>query len=200
MRYALLLMLAAVPGTANATAYPSLSCAFTEPFINFSVWPGAASLNTPESTTLATSLSLSGTELEPVIAATIAGTPVRLEIENVPGGDGMSDFESPLTGHLRGRSGGAQSGACVRFPDGTAPRPVIGVGSTDQLMVRVSGSARARTVGSIHSRGRFWAFPEPMVRGWARGAFEEVPAGESGRITVRIGWVNARFLGRVGAR
>jgi hypothetical protein len=188
-------------GAANATAMPSFSCVFTEPFIGIDVWPGGMRVATPERAQAVKAATLGGTAREPVVSTTVAGEKTTLAIRDKPGSDGMSDHLRPLTGLLtRGANAMPQPGACLRFPDGTTPRPVTGVGVADHLMVRASGNVRAAKVGELGSRGMFWAFPEPLVAGWARGAIERLPEGGTGQSRVVIGWVNARFLGTVAAR
>jgi hypothetical protein len=203
MRYtALLASLIFLGGsTAHATAYPSLSCVFTEPFVGVEVWPGGASLITPEATRVATARKLGGTTLEPAVTLTVDRKKIALRIQNIPGSDGMSDFERPLTGYLTGYlMATPQTGACLRYPDGTTPRPVTGVAATKRLIIRDRALPSARVVGQLGPRARFWAFPEPVVRGWTRGAFEKIPVSSSGKITTAIGWVRAAHLGRPGGR
>lgn len=195
------LALFATGSAAGATAYPSLSCVFTEPFVAVDVWPGGARLITPEATRLATARVLGGTMIAPTVTLTIDGKAVALRIENTPGSDGMSDFVRPLTGYLTGYLlATPQQGACLRYPDGTTPRPVIGVAATSRLNVRDRASPKSRVVGQMEPRGRFWAFPESTVSGWARGAFEKVPLEGTGKIVTAIGWVRVVNLGRPGAR
>lgn len=203
MRYKMLLVPFVLVGSssAGATAYPSLSCVFTEPFVGIEIWPGGASLITPEATRVATARKLAGTALEPTVTATIDGKKIGLVIENSPGSDGMSDFERPLTGYLTGYLLAApQMGACLRYPDGTTPRPVIGIAGINRLTVRNRPLPNARVVGHLGAGTRFWAFPEAAVRGWARGAFQKMPVTTTGKITTAIGWVAAANLGRPGGR
>lgn len=179
---------------AEATAIPSLSCTFTEPFISIDTFPGGLRWDGPERRAIAKSVSLAGSEREPVISGKLGPDRVRLSIKNRSGSDGMSDFSFPLTGLVQTNGARAFKGGCLRFPDGTTPRPVT-VAGNDKLNVRRSASASAAVVGRLGAGSRFWAFPEPLVRGWARGAFARYPAEDAGRVTVTYGWVNARYLG-----
>ena len=191
----ILFAVALLPFSASATAFPSLSCVFTEPFVGIDVWPGGARAITPEKTLLLRNRKLGGSALEPTVQGTIAGMPAQLAIINKPGSDGMSDFERPLTGTLTGwPSTATLQGACLRYPDGTTPRDVIGIAPTSKLIVRSTSAGAGSIVGRIGPRGRFWAYPDPLVKGRARGAFERLPTGGTGSIVVAEGWVHARFL------
>jgi uncharacterized membrane protein len=200
MRFAVVMFLLAAPNLASATAYPSVACVFTEPFVSVAVWPGGASLIEPERTTAATTRTLGGTAGTPVISAIFGGTPMTLAVTEDPGSDGMSDHDYPWRGELNGYRSPNHSGGCLRYPDGTTPRPVTGVAPQRRLAVRALASPNARVVGKLGFRSHFWAFPEPAVRGWVRGAFEKMPVEETGQVTFAEGWVHARHLGRPGSR
>lgn len=182
--------------SAQATAIPSLSCTFTEPFIGIDTFPGGMLWDRPGSRTIAKTTTLGGTVREPVVSGQLGTDQVRLSIKVRPGSDGMSDFIFPLTGLIRINGAPPYEGGCLRFPAGTTPRSVKVVGD-DKLNVRKAGSARAEVVGRLGASSWFWAFPEPLVRGWARGAFARYPGSDSGKVTIGYGWVNARYLGQM---
>ena len=196
MRVFAVLMLSFAPTIAGATAFPSISCVFTEPFATIDVWNGGMRIITPEGAIPVTDRTLSGSNLEPIVRATIAGQAASLAITKLQGSDGMSDFKRPLTGVLTGWPQAiSQNGACLRYRNGAAPRPVAGLAQDRHLNVRARPSMSSKIVGSVTSSGRFWAYPEPAVGGWVRGGFEVIPKGESGMITVSEGWVSVRYLG-----
>ena len=144
-------------------------------------------------------IAVTGTNLEPILSGKLGSDGIRLTITNRQGSDGMSDFVSPLSGSLSRLNGSGvarpnQTGACTKLPDGTSPRPVIGVTAEAPLNVRGRGNRQARIVGTLPPNASFWAYPEDPVRGWVRGAFIKFPA-ERGPIRVVEGWVSARYLG-----
>lgn len=189
-----------IPNIASATAFPSISCVFTEPFIGIEVWNSGTRVITPEGLFPVSQRILGGTRLEPTITAKVNGMDLKLSVINDVGSDGMSEFARPLTGELMGwpPMPTALTGACLRYPDGTTPRPVIGISNNGKLNVRARANASSRLLGQLRPRSRFWAFPESAQNGWVRGAFERIPSGESGMITVGEGWVRARYLGLAG--
>ena len=196
MRVFAILILNFVPTLAEATAFPSVSCDFTEPFLTIDVWNGGMRVITPEGAITVADRTLSGSNLAPIVHANINGKAATLAITHVQAGDGMSDFQSPFKGVLTGWPlATPQYGACLRYRDGAVPRPVAGVMQNSRLNVRTQPRVSSRIIGSVNSSGRFWAYPEPVFRGWVRGGFEVIPKGESGMITVSEGWVNARYLG-----
>jgi uncharacterized membrane protein len=181
----------------HASAMPSYSCTFTEPFITLESYPGGARFNTPDAqgTVLSPSLDASGavTQISGIMPD---GKTFILRITKEVSGDGMSDMMRPYKGVVTGSYVSAPlRGACLRFPDGTSPRPVKGVLSDDVLNVRSRPTARAKIVGGVASGGTLWAFPEDLVRGWARVAAPAFPKGGAGMVGIVQGWANAKFLG-----
>lgn len=187
---------------ASATALPSYSCVFTEPFISVDVYPGGIRYATPEGASVIADVNFtmpSGvTKLGGMLPS---GKAFVLDITKGSASDGMSDMMRPFTGKLSGPAvSRVVQGACLKFPDGTTPRPVKGVSSNDVLNVRTKPTVRSAIVNRLNSRGFVWAFPDNMVGNWARVATAKMPAGESGNVTVVTGWVNARFLGLPSSR
>ena len=181
---------------ATATALPSISCVFTEPFIAISVFPGGLAVARPDQQDLSVDPRLAGTAKEPTFHFDLGGHRGKLQVLARPGSDGMSDFQMPLTGLLSGLDSlQDQQGACLRFPDGTSPTRVRVARPDSRLNVRSAGNRRAPILGQIGSRGWFWAYPEQVRNGWVRGAFARYPDGERGEVAVVEGWVHSRYLG-----
>lgn len=187
----------AIATMAHATAMPSYSCVFTEPFIGMDSFPGGVRYQTPETSENAKRVALTGSTAKPVVSGTLgSGKSFSLLIVKKPGSDGMSDFVRPYTGQLSGLAiGQPLEGACLKYPDGTTPRRVIGVVDTDKLNVRSKPAKGASVVARVGPGGSVWAFPQTTRNGWARVAVAKYPAGEDGNVTVVTGWVRTKFLG-----
>jgi uncharacterized membrane protein len=191
------LLLIASCANAYASARPSYACVFTEPFISISSFPSGMHY---ESFGTAIPVTQSTFSIKDGVV-TFTGTlkdkkTFMLMISKEPGSDGMSDFSFPYAGKLSGAASGlALSGGCIKFPDGTTPRAVKNVADNDRLNVRQKPNSKAKIVNSIPPRGLAWAYPDKLVKGWARVSTARYPKNESGDITVIDGWVNAKFLG-----
>lgn len=189
------------PTLAHATPWPSLSCFFTEPFVDIHVWPNAMQAN-HERREAVTGLSISGTAREPIIQAQIASVATTLTIKNDSGSDGMSDLEYPLEGKMTGwmMGTGTLNGGCVRFADGAVPYAVVGLSDTDKLTVRGAPSRTSRALGYINARTLVWVMPGRARNGWMQVSYRFATRAEAGPITIRHGWVRARYLLAVSAR
>ncbi len=126
------------------------------------------------------------------------GSAFTLKISKGEGSDGMSEFDYPYVGKLVGSA--SVMGGCVRMPEGTQLRRVVGVAANDQLNLRSQPHASAKILGAAYAKGFVWAKPGVLKKGWARVAVVLRPKNEQGSITAVEGWVNARFLGTVEGR
>jgi uncharacterized protein YgiM (DUF1202 family) len=182
---------------AQATAMPSYSCVFTEPFISVDSFPGGVRYETPEGAQPVAAAILGGSPAKPVLDGKIGGSKsFSLAIVKKPGSDGMSSLMRPYTGTLSGSAvGNALEGACLKYPDGTTPRQVTGVIETDTLNVRTKPSANGAIIARVRPGTSVWAFPETVKNGWARVAVAKFPPGEDGNVTIVTGYVRAKFLG-----
>ena len=187
---------------AQASAIPSYSCVFTGPFAGVDSFPGGLRYVTPEKveSLAATTFTISGAAT--VLGGTLAsGKDFSVKIIKQAASDGMSELIRPYAGTLSGTAVSLTvQGACLKFPDGTTPRPVKKVAANDKLNVRTKPNSKAKIVNRVGPQGFVWAFPESAVKGWVRVATAVYPRGESGTITVTTGWVNAKFLGLPGDR
>ncbi len=86
-------------------------------------------------------------------------------------------------------------GGCVKLPEGTQLRRVVGVAGNDQLNLRNRPNASGKTVGGAYAKGFVWLKSAPQKNGWVRVAGISRPNGERGLITAVEGWVKAKFLG-----
>jgi uncharacterized membrane protein len=189
-------------GLAHASAIPSYSCVFTEPFVSVDTFPGGFRFATPDRTDMGaiSSFTIKGpaTELGGKLPS---GKTFSVKIVERVAGDGMSDTTRPYAGTLMGATvTGAVEGACLKFPDGTTPRPVKNIKVNDKLNVRAKPNAKSKIVNRVGPRGMVWAFPEPTAKGWARVATAFYPKGDAGLINIVEGWVNASYLGAPGDR
>ena len=187
---------------AQASAIPSYSCVFTEPFAGVDSFPGGLRYVTPDKaeTLAATTFTISGPAT--VLGGTLtSGKSFTVKIVEQAASDGMSDLMRPYAGTLSGTAvSQTVQGACLKFPDGTTPRPVKKVAAKDKLNVRTKPNAKAKIVNRVGPQAFVWAFPESAVKGWVRVASAVYPRGDSGTITVTTGWVNAKYLGLPGDR
>jgi uncharacterized membrane protein len=182
-----------------ATALPSYHCVFTEPFISLEISPAGVIYVQGDSNEIVqpTGFTIEGPVT--VISAKLANQTVfGIAITKEPGGDGMSDYIMPFKGLLETSAFGDTklSGACLKHPDGSRPRPVVNVAENGRLNVRASPNARARIVNHVGPRGSVWAYPDATNRGWVRVSTALYPSNETGEVRVVSGWVNGRFLGR----
>ena len=187
---------------AQASAIPSYSCVFTEPFVSVDSFPGGLRYVTPEKveTLAATTFTIFGPAT--VLGGTLAsGKGFSVKIIKQAASDGMSELMRPYAGTLSGTAVSLTvHGACLKFPDGTTPRPVKKVAANDKLNVRSKPNAKAKIINRVGPQGFVWAFPESAAKGWVRVATAVYPRGDSGTITISTGWVNAKFLGLPGDR
>jgi uncharacterized membrane protein len=189
-------------GAADASAIPSYSCVFTEPFVSLDSFPGGFRYATPDKAETGAVSTFTIVGDTAVLGGTLtSGKSFSVRIQNKAAGDGMSDVIRPYTGTLSGTvAGTAVQGACLKFPDGTTPRPVKNMAAGDKLNVRMKPSAKAKIINRVAPGGMVWAYPESTVKGWARVTTAVFPKGESGMVSITTGWVNARFLGLPGDR
>jgi uncharacterized membrane protein len=182
-----------------ATALPSYNCVFTEPFISLDISPAGVIYGQGDSKEI---VQPSGFTIDgplTVISGKLANQTVfGIAITKEPGSDGMSEFVMPYKGLLETSAYGETklSGACLKHPDGSRPRPVVNVAENGRLNVRAAANARARIVNHVGSRGSVWAYSETTNRGWVRVSTALYPPNETGQVRVVSGWVNGRFLGR----
>jgi uncharacterized protein YgiM (DUF1202 family) len=197
-----LLLLSAMTAAAQASAIPSYSCVFTEPFVSMDSFPGGFRYATPDGTQTGAVSTFTLNGGTTVLGGKLSsGKSFSVKILMQVAGDGMSDVKRPYAGTLSGTAvGPTVEGACLKFPDGTTPRPVKNVAANDKLNVRTKPSSKAKIVNRIGPGGMVWAFPEATVKGWARVATSVIPKGDSGMVSIATGWVNAKFLGLPGDR
>ncbi len=192
---AVLVAFPTVPSDAK-TQNPSFSCWWTEPFAAFRLSPSGAVFDTFDSP------DGGGDPLEEVTVVQAGsgvnvtgysnGELVSVQIRKEAGSDGMSDHTTAYSGTW----GGQWEGACVKHGSGSIPRNVIGIAENDELNVRSAPSARAKKIASIPFSGSAWVYPQTNTRGWLKVSAAVYPEAESGRIVVRNGWVNAKFVAR----
>jgi uncharacterized membrane protein len=184
----------------ESAALPSFWCSFTEPFITVSTARNGIYYDDNDQRV--------GFALRPVIQKQGAdivlsgrlkdGSEFTLNISKGSGSDGMSEFDYPYVGKLSGAA--SVIGGCVRMPDGTQLRRVVGVAENDLLNLRSQPNASAKTIGAVYAKGLVWAKPAALKKGWVRVSVVLRPKNEQGLITAVEGWVNAKFLGLVEGR
>jgi uncharacterized membrane protein len=179
----------------EATALPSFWCSFTEPFITVSTGRnGIYYDDNDQRVGFVTRPLVQKQGAEIVMSGRLKdGSAYTLKISKDIGSDGMSEFDYPYVGKLSGAA--SVIGGCVRMPDGTQLRRVLGVANNDQLNLRSQPNAAAKIIGAAYAKGFVWAQPAAFKKGWARGAAVLRPKDEQGLITAVEGWVNAQFLG-----
>ncbi len=183
---------------AHASSVPSFACRFTEPFISIDTYGGGARVQTPDGTIKASETAPQNSNDTALIFITLPDQrKYELTITNTSGSDGMSDFNFPFAGALKmsGDSANAQTGGCIKYPDGTTPRKVANIGTDDALNVRTGAGIKNPIVTKLRFGNDVWVFPENTVGRWARVAVAQYPANETGPIAIVEGWVNTRFLG-----
>jgi uncharacterized membrane protein len=198
--FAAIFILIGLASHAKAAALPSFWCSFTEPFITVSTARNGIYYDDNDQRI--------GFALRPVVQKLGAdfvlsgrlknGSDFTLNISKGEGSDGMSEFDYPYVGKLYGAA--SVIGGCVRMPDGSQIRRVVGVADNDQLNLRNQPNASANIVGAAYAKGFVWAKSVALKKGWARVSVVSRPKDEQGLITAVEGWVNARFLGAVEGR
>jgi uncharacterized membrane protein len=181
-----------------ATALPSYSCVFTEPFISLDISPAGVIYSDGERKEMVqpTSFKIEGPVT--VINGKLADQTVfGIAISKEPGSDGMSDYVTPYKGLLETSAfdDNKLNGACLRHPDGSRSRLVVNVRENERLNVRSAPNVRGRIINRVRQGMSVWAHPEAAVGGWVRVSTALYPANETGEVRVVSGWVNARFLG-----
>jgi uncharacterized membrane protein len=191
-----------ISNSAMADSMPGYSCQFTEPFISIDAFLGGLMYETPDKSTPVPKPTIKATAKATTIAGTLRkGQAFNLTIVQKPGSDGMSDYIRPFTGTLSGSAvGGKLTGACLKFPPASVPLKVVGVVANDTLNVRAAPNPKAPVVTKVKPNSKVWAFTQKLENGWARVAVANYPKGENGLVTVVGGWVNAKFVGKVGAK
>jgi uncharacterized membrane protein len=185
---------------AQAVSLPSFWCSFTEPFITVSTSrSGIYYDDNDQRVGFARGPTVQKRGAEIVLSGRLRdGSDFMLTISKDSGSDGMSEFDYPYVGKLAGAA--SVIGGCVRMPEGTQMRRVVGVAENDQLNLRSQPNASAKIVGAVYAKSFVWAKPVALKKGWARVAAVLRPKNEQGRITAVEGWVSAKFLGAVGGR
>ena len=185
---------------AQAASLPSFWCSFTEPFITVSTGRNGIYYDDNDQHV--------GFALRPVVRKQGAdfmlsgrlkdGSNFTVKISKGSGSDGMSEFDYPYVGTLSGIV--SVNGGCVRMPEGTQMRRVVGVANNDQLNLRNQPNASGKIIGAAYATSFVWAKPGALKKGWARVAAVLHPKDEQGLITAVEGWVNAKFLAAVEGR
>jgi uncharacterized membrane protein len=195
-----IILLIAFASQAQAALLPSFWCSFTEPFINVSTGRNGVYYDDNDQRVGFVArplLQKQGAEL--VMSGRLKdGNTFTLKISKDIGSDGMSEFDYPYVGKLSGAA--SVIGGCVKMPDGTQLRRVVGVADNDQLNLRGQPNAAAKIVGAVDVKGFVWAKAGALKKGWARVAVVLRPKNEQGLITAVEGWVNAKFLRAVEGR
>jgi uncharacterized membrane protein len=178
----------------EAAALPSFWCSFTEPFITVSTGRnGIYYDDNDQRVGFVTRPLVQKQGAEIVMSGRLKdGSAYTLRISKDIGSDGMSEFDYPYVGKLSGA--GSVIGGCVRMPDGTQLRRVVGVANNDQLNLRSQPNAAAKIIGAAYANSFVWTKPGALKKGWLRGAAVLRPKDEQGLITAVEGWVNAKFL------
>jgi uncharacterized membrane protein len=198
--FAAIFILITFASQAQAVLLPSFWCSFTEPFITVSTGRNGIYYDDNDQRVGFVTRPLvqkQGAEL--VVSGRLKdGSAFTLKISKDIGSDGMSEFDYPYVGKFSGAA--SVIGGCVKMPDGTQLRRVVGVADNDQLNLRSQPNAAAKIIGAAYAKGFVWAQPGALKKGWARGAAVLRPRDEQGLITAVEGWVNAKFLGPVEGR
>ncbi len=190
-----LVLPALVGSPAYASAIPSYSCVFTEPFVVIDSFPGGIRYTTPEAVLTATGAAAStSTEAKAILGGEVKTGPFSVTIAKKPGTDGMSSLIRPYVATLTAKPAINVTGACLRYPDGTAPRKVAI--RSGKLNVRTKASVSSAKLAQLSAGVSVWAFPEKVSNGWVHVAAGKYPAGGDGAITVVEGYVPDEFLAR----
>jgi uncharacterized membrane protein len=191
---AVIIMLMSFASHVQAASLPSFWCSFTEPFITVSSARNGIYYDDNDQHVghaLTPMVQKPGKEI--ILSGRLKdGSAITLKISKGEGSDGMSEFDYPYIGALSGAV--SVIGGCVKMPDGTQLRRVVGVADNDQLNLRSQPNAAAKIVGAAYAKGFVWAQPGALKKGWARVAVVLRPKNEQGLITAVEGWVNAKFL------
>ena len=192
-----IILLISFASHAHAASLLSFWCNFTEPFITVSTGRNGIYYDDNDQHV--------GFALRPVLRKQGAdfmlsgrlkdGSSFTVKISKGEGSDGMSDFDYPYVGALSGIA--SVNGGCVRMPEGTQMRRVVGVANNDQLNLRNQPNASGKIIGAAYATSFVWAKPGALKKGWARVAAVLHPKDEQGLITSIEGWVNGMFLGAV---
>ena len=178
-----------------ASAIPSYSCVFTEPFVVIDSFPGGIRYTTPDAVLTAKGAAVTtSTGTKATLEGEVKAGTFSVSITKKPGTDGMSDLVRPYIATLLAKPAVKVTGACLRYPDGTTPRKVNI--RTGKLNVRSKGSTSSAKVVALNPGASVWAFPENVTNGWVHVAAAKNPDGGSGLITVVEGYVRSTFLAR----
>jgi uncharacterized membrane protein len=193
----IIIMLISFASHVQAASLPSFWCSFTEPFITVSTARNGIYFDDNDQRVgfaLRPTAQKHGAEI--VLSGRLMdGSAFTVKISKGEGSDGMSEFDYPYVGKLSGAA--SVIGGCVRMPEGTQMRRVVGVAENDQLNLRSQPNASAKIVGAAYAKGFVWAKPGALKKSWARVFAVSRPNGEQGPMTAVEGWVNAKFLGAV---
>jgi uncharacterized membrane protein len=189
--------LEAAPQTSDM---PSFWCSFTEPFITvYSARNGLRYDDNDANVGMAGNPAFKMSGAAFVLSGQLKdGKTFTVNITKGEGSDGMSEYDYPFVGVLAGSA--AVTGGCVKLPDGTELRQVVGVAENDKLNLRSKPNAEAKIVGRVHPKGFVWLKPTSAKSKWSRVSAIAHPGSEQGAVTAVEGWVNVRFLAVPGAK
>jgi hypothetical protein len=192
------LSLAAVgtpPASGAAAAAPAFECWWTEPFSSLVgssagvVWQQSMGEGNPERLRSASVRVVSGSIK--VQGTRADGSRFAATVRHSKGSDGMSDYVTDWSGTIDGRPDG---GACVRHRDGSTPRVVVHVATDDVLNIRSGPRVGAAVIATAYPGGFVFRRPGAARGAWVPVSVRRFPAGGTGRVTLRYGWANSRYL------
>lgn len=186
-------------GTSAGLTKLAFNCVFTEPFSALVVsaeevsWaPNIADLDIPTAVTSATVKSVGkGLRIDAVTAQkSKLGVSVSFGKNSGGVGEYTTDYEAKIDGRV-------DTGMCVKYPDGSVPRRVVGVADNDTLNIRQAGKATSPAVTTVGPGELVFLLPGSPKAGWVRVAASLFPKSGTGRVAAVTGWAKASFLGPV---
>jgi hypothetical protein len=184
----------------HAASIPNLLCGFNDPF--FTVRTSEAGLEiiqpTASSHVAAVTAKIDG-EVLVLTARESSGTTV-FYIAEPSRAESLSGPADVVKARLlsldpAGVAGAFVEGSCMKLPAGTSPKIAIGMSQHSQLRVRAAPDASAHILGSMKLYATFWAYPEPALNGWIRGAMVQQPPREGEPVRFVEGWASENYLG-----